>query len=56
MALGVYVAEDGLVNGRRSPWSCEGSMPQYRGMSGPKSGSEWVGEQEKEDRDFQRGN
>jgi hypothetical protein len=39
VALVVYVAEDGLVswsviNGRRSPWSCEGSMAQYRGMPG----------------------
>ena len=23
---------------RRSPWSCEGSMPQYRGMPGPGMG------------------
>jgi hypothetical protein len=30
-------------NGRRGPWSCEGSMPQYRGMPG--LGSGWVGEQ-----------
>jgi hypothetical protein len=29
----------------RVPWSCEGSMPQYRGMPGPGSGSGWVGEQ-----------
>jgi hypothetical protein len=25
-------------------WSCEDHMPQYRGMSGPGSRSEWVGE------------
>ena len=25
---------------------CDDSMPQYRGMSGPGSGSGWVGEQE----------
>ena len=31
--------------GKRGPWSCEDSMPQYRGMSGPGSGSGWVGEQ-----------
>ena len=36
-----YVA----INGRRGPWSCEDSMPQYRGMPGPGSGSWWVGEQ-----------
>jgi hypothetical protein len=26
-------------------WSSEGSMPQYRGMPRPRSGSGWVGEQ-----------
>jgi hypothetical protein len=43
----VHIAENGLVviNGRRGPWSCEGSVPQYRGMPGPGSGSGWVGEQ-----------
>jgi hypothetical protein len=25
-------------------WSCKLYMPQYRGMPGPRSGSEWVGE------------
>jgi hypothetical protein len=30
---------------RRGPWSCEGSMPQYRGMPGLGSGSGWAGEQ-----------
>jgi hypothetical protein len=35
VALAVYVAEDALVNGRRGPWSCEDSMPQYRGIPGP---------------------
>jgi hypothetical protein len=34
-----------VINGRIGPWSCEGSMPQYRGIPGPGSGSEWVGEQ-----------
>ena len=34
-----------VINGRRGPWSCEGSMPQYRGMPGPRSGSGWVGDQ-----------
>jgi hypothetical protein len=62
VALSVYVAEDGLViNGRRSPWSCEGSMPQYRGPPGPGSGSGWAGEQGEGGReegigDFRRGN
>jgi hypothetical protein len=46
LALATYVAEDGLVaiNEKRGPWSCEGSMPQYRGMPGPRSGSGSVGE------------
>ena len=49
MALAGYVAEDGwlVINGRRGPWTYEGSMPQYRGMSGPGTGSGWVGEQGK---------
>jgi hypothetical protein len=36
VALAVYIVEDVLVkyNGRRVPWSCEGSMPHYRGMPG----------------------
>ena len=34
-----------VINGRRGPWPCEGSMPQHRGMPGPGSGNEWVGEQ-----------
>jgi hypothetical protein len=36
MAAATYVVEDGLVciNGRSGPWSCEGSMPQCRGMPG----------------------
>ena len=46
MALAAYVSENGqsVINGRRDPWSCEGSMPQGRGMPGPVSGSRWVGE------------
>ena len=35
------------ISERRGPWSCEGLMPQYRGMSGPGSGSGCVGEQGK---------
>jgi hypothetical protein len=31
--------------------SCEGSMPQYRGMPGPGSRSGWVGEQGEGGRD-----
>jgi hypothetical protein len=54
MALAAYVAEDDLVG----PWSCEGSMPQYRGMPGPGMG---VGGLVSRGRgkgigDFQRGN
>ena len=46
-----------VFNGRRGPWSCEGSMPQSRGMPGPGSGSGWVGEQGEggEDREFSKG-
>jgi hypothetical protein len=60
MALAAYVAENGLVrmaiNWRRGPWSCEGSMPQCRGMPG--CGSGWVEEQGEGERigDFWRGN
>jgi len=32
------------INGRRSPWSYEGSMPQSRGMPGQGGRREWVGE------------
>ena len=46
MALAVYVGEDGLecsklwppYSGKRGPRSCEGSMPQYRGMLRPGMG------------------
>jgi hypothetical protein len=31
--------------GREAPWSCKLYMPQYRLTPGPRSGSEWVGEQ-----------
>jgi hypothetical protein len=30
------------INGRRGPWSCEGSMPQYRGIRELESRSGWV--------------
>jgi hypothetical protein len=42
MAPAAYIANNGLVGHqweRRGPWSCEGSMPQYRGMLG----SGWIG-------------
>jgi hypothetical protein len=47
MALAAYVAEDGLVGHQweERPRSCEGSMPQCRGMPGPGNRSGWVGEQ-----------
>jgi hypothetical protein len=50
MALAAYVAEDGLISHqwRRGPWSCEGSMPQYRGMPGLGSRSGQVGKQGQE--------
>jgi hypothetical protein len=31
--------------GREVPWYCKLYMPQYRGMTGPRNGSGWVGEQ-----------
>ena len=50
-----YVAEDSLVSHQweERPWFCVGSMPQYRGMPGPGSGSGWVVELGRErDRGF----
>jgi hypothetical protein len=29
---------------REAHWSCKLYLPQYRGTTGPRSGSEWVGE------------
>ena len=57
MPLAAYVAEDGLVviNGRKDPWSCEGSMPQYRGLSGQEAGVGRLGSGEMIG-DFWRGN
>jgi hypothetical protein len=43
--LFLYLPPTTIINGRKGPWSCEGSMPQCRGMPGPGSGSGWVGEQ-----------
>jgi hypothetical protein len=34
------------INVRRDPWSCESSVPQFRGMSGQGSWSGWVSEQQ----------
>jgi hypothetical protein len=46
------------VNRRRGPWSCEGSIPQYRGTPWPGSGSGSIGEQGTGERigDFWSGN
>jgi hypothetical protein len=46
-----------VINGTRGPWFCEGSMPQYRGMSWPGSMSGWVGDQGEQggDRGFSEG-
>jgi hypothetical protein len=33
------------INERRGPWSCEGSVPQYRGIPGQGSRSGWLSEQ-----------
>jgi hypothetical protein len=54
VALAAYVTEDGLVGHQWEERSCEGSMPQYRGMSGPRSRIKWVGDQGegREDRRF----
>jgi hypothetical protein len=49
MSLAAYVVEDGLVGyhweERPLARTCKLYMPQYRGTPGPRSGSEWVGEQ-----------
>jgi hypothetical protein len=37
---------------KNKAWSCEGSMPQYRGMPEPESRSGWVGEQGESIGDF----
>ena len=49
VALAMYVADDGLVvhQWEEGPWSCEGSMPQYRGMPGPGMGVGGLGSREK---------
>ena len=38
-----------VINGKRGPWSGEGSVPQCRLMPGSGSRSEWVGEQREEE-------
>jgi hypothetical protein len=59
MAPATYIAKDGLsvINGRRGPWPCKGSMPQCRRIPGPGIRSGWVGEQGEwgEDRGFSGG-
>jgi hypothetical protein len=46
-----------MPTGRRGPWYCEDSMPQYKGLPGSESKSGWVGELGGGgDRVFQRGN
>jgi hypothetical protein len=56
VSLAAYVTEDGLVGHQweERPLVLEDSMPQYKRMPGPGSGSGWVGEQEevKGDRGF----
>jgi hypothetical protein len=53
MALAAYVAEDGLVGHQweESPWYCKGSMPNYRGLSGPGSRGGCVDDQGEGERD-----
>jgi hypothetical protein len=48
MAPAAYVALL-IINGRRVPWSYEGSMLLCKGMPGPGSVSELVDDQGKED-------
>jgi hypothetical protein len=47
-----------VINGRRGPWSGEGSMPQYRGMLGLRMGVGRLGSRGREEGigDFWRGN
>jgi hypothetical protein len=60
VALAIFVAEDGLVGHQREekPWSCKGSMPQYRGKPGPGMGMSGLGSRGREEGigDFWRGN
>jgi hypothetical protein len=48
MTPAAYVAES-VISGRRGPWSCEGSMPQCRGMPGPGMGVGGLGSRGKEE-------
>ena len=45
MALAKYVAEDGQVGHQweEKPLICEGSIPQYSGMPGPRMGVSGLG-------------
>jgi hypothetical protein len=47
-----------VINGRRDPRSCEGSVPQYRGMLSQEAGMGGLGSRERVERigDFHRGN
>jgi hypothetical protein len=47
-----------VINGRRDPWSCDGSMPQYRRMPGPGMGVGGLGSRGRGEGigDFRRGN
>jgi hypothetical protein len=58
VVLAAYVAEGSLVSHQwRGPRSCEGSMPQYRGMLGPGMGVDVLGIRGMGERwDFRRGN
>jgi hypothetical protein len=44
MVLAMYVTDVlSGINGRRYPWSCEGLMPQCRGIREQGGRSGWVG-------------
>jgi hypothetical protein len=49
VALAIFVTEYGLDGHQweRGPWSCEGSMPQCRGMPGPGMGVGGLGSWER---------
>ena len=44
-----------VINGKRNTWSCEGSMPQCKGMPGLESESGCVGEQGEKEGGKRRG-
>jgi hypothetical protein len=56
MAPAACVTEDGFVKtGRRGPWSCEGLIPQCRGIPGQRSKILWLCECEQGERGGERG-